>query len=256
MIPIAYFGIHSSTLSLLVDLLILFLAIVYLSLIYWTYSDARRRVADPLLVGCATLAALFPFVGPLVYAILRPPEYLEDARERELETRAAELRLAQLQASMCPHCDYPIERDFIRCPSCLQPVKDRCAGCAKPLDPAWTICPYCETEVVGAGSAAGSAPSRARRRRSRVPEAQPPAQAATRVERAARRGGADAPARGRELADADADVPARARDLLGSTVEADELILSEDGEVAPVPTSAREAARAERRSRRTRPQGP
>ena len=48
--------------------------------------------------------------------ILRPPEYLEDVRERELETQAAEARLHQLDQSLCPHCDYRIERDFVRCP--------------------------------------------------------------------------------------------------------------------------------------------
>ena len=100
-----------------------------------------------MLIGCATAASLFPFVGTLVYIILRPPEYLEDVRERELETQAAEARLHQLDHGLCPHCDYPIERDFVRCPSCLRKLKERCVSCSKPLDRAWTICPYCETEV-------------------------------------------------------------------------------------------------------------
>ncbi len=82
--------------------------------------------------------------------ILRPPEYLEDVRERELELQAAEARLHDLDHSLCPHCDYRIERDFIRCPSCLRKLKERCASCSKPLDRAWTICPYCETEVPAA----------------------------------------------------------------------------------------------------------
>ena len=49
-----------------------------------------------MLVGCATAASLFPFVGTIVYMILRPPEYLEDVRERELEVQAAEARLHEL----------------------------------------------------------------------------------------------------------------------------------------------------------------
>lgn len=161
MVPFAYFGINSSALSLVVDLLILFLAIIYVALIYWTFNDARRRIEDPLLVGCAFVVAFFPFVGPLVYTILRPPETLEDAHERELEVRAAEARLAQLDYGLCPHCDYPVERDFVRCPSCLRKLKERCSGCTRPLDPAWAICPYCETEVPAA------TPTRERRRRVR-----------------------------------------------------------------------------------------
>src|SRR6202161_761867 len=116
MLTLAYFGIESSGLNLVVDLLILFVVVLYLALIYWTYADARRRIVDPMLVGCATAASLFPFVGTLVYNILRPTAYIEDGRERELETQAAEARLHQLDYALCPHCDYPIERDFIRCP--------------------------------------------------------------------------------------------------------------------------------------------
>jgi hypothetical protein len=145
--PPAYFGIESSGLSLVIDLLILFLVVVYASLIYWTYADARRRITDPMLIGCATAASLFPFVGTLVYMILRPPEYLEDVHERELEVRAAEARLHELDHSLCPHCDYRIERDFLRCPSCLRKLKERCASCSRPLDRSWTICPYCEADV-------------------------------------------------------------------------------------------------------------
>ncbi|HEY3970885.1 MAG TPA: zinc ribbon domain-containing protein [Solirubrobacteraceae bacterium] len=145
--PIAYFGIESKSLSLVIDLLILFVVVLYFSLLYWTYADARRRIADPMLVGCATVASVFPFVGTIVYMILRPPEYLEDVRERELELQAAEARLHELDYSLCPHCDYRIERDFIRCPSCLRKLKERCVSCSRPLDRAWTICPYCETDV-------------------------------------------------------------------------------------------------------------
>ncbi len=142
-----------------VDLLILFVVVLYFSLIYWTYADARRRILDPMLVACATAASFFPFVGTVIYMILRPPEYLEDVRERELETQAAEARLQQLDQALCPHCSYRVERDFIRCPSCLRKLKERCVSCSRPLDQAWTICPYCEADVPGL-----SAP-RSRRRR-------------------------------------------------------------------------------------------
>jgi Double zinc ribbon len=163
MLPIAYFGIESSGLNLAVDLLILFVVVLYFSLIYWTYADARRRILDPMLVGCATAASLFPFVGTIVYMILRPPEYLEDVRERELETQAAEARLSQLDQSLCPYCDYRVERDFLRCPSCLRKLKERCVSCSRPLDQTWTICPYCEADVPGIS------PPRSRRRRGSAP---------------------------------------------------------------------------------------
>src|SRR3978361_2042863 len=113
MLTLSYFGIESGGLNLVVDLLILFIVVLYLSLIYWTYADAKRRIEDPILVVCATAASLFPFVRPIVYMILRPPEYLEDVRERELEVQAAEARLHEFDHSLCPHCDYRLERHFV-----------------------------------------------------------------------------------------------------------------------------------------------
>ena len=164
----AVFGISNSGVNLAIDLLILFLVVVWLALVYWTYADARRRIADPMLVGCAAAASLFPFVGTLVYMIVRPPEYLDDIRERELEIQAAEARLAELGYHLCPHCDYEVEKDFLRCPNCMRKLKDPCPVCSKPLDPSWKICPFCEAEV-----GAPPPPQRRPRRRRRHPPSAP-----------------------------------------------------------------------------------
>jgi RNA polymerase subunit RPABC4/transcription elongation factor Spt4 len=144
--PLALFGLDGGV-GLIVNLLILFLIVVYLALIYWTYLDARRRIEDPVLIMCATLASVFPYLGTIVYTILRPPEFLEDREERELELRAAELELRQRIEQSCPHCEYPIERSYLRCPNCERRLRNPCRKCHKPLDPRWGICPYCETEV-------------------------------------------------------------------------------------------------------------
>jgi hypothetical protein len=165
MLTPAIFGISNSGVNLAIDLIILFLVVIWLALVYWSYADARRRIADPLLVGCATAASLFPFVGTLVYMIVRPPEYLDDVRERELEIQAAEARLAELGYHLCPHCDYEVEKDFLRCPNCMRKLRDPCPSCGKPLDPNWKICPFCEADL-GAGA---PTPRRSRRRRDRDP---------------------------------------------------------------------------------------
>lgn len=168
MTPPAYFGINSSGVNLAINLLILFAVVVYLSLVYWTYNDARRRIADPLLVLCATVLAVLPFAGTVIYMILRPPDHLEDLRERELEVQAAEAQLLALGWEPCPHCDEPVSREFLICPACLRRLRDRCTACAKPLESAWTVCPYCETEVPGAVQP--EPPRRRARRRSAVQE--------------------------------------------------------------------------------------
>jgi hypothetical protein len=144
---LAVFGIENDGLNTAASLLLLFLVVIWLALIYWTFADARRRIDDPLLVGCATVASVFPFAGTIVYLIVRPPEYLEDVRERELEIAAAEARLATLEHVHCQYCGFEVEKDFLRCPSCLRRLREPCTVCARPLDPRWKICPYCEAEV-------------------------------------------------------------------------------------------------------------
>jgi Double zinc ribbon len=143
----ATFGIDNSGLNLVVNLLILMLVVVWLALIVFTYLDAKRRIKDPFLIGCATLASFIPYLGTAVYAIVRPPEFLEDAHERELEIRAAELRVRQLTEHACPGCGFPAERDFLRCPECQRRLKHPCPSCGKPVDPNWALCPYCETAL-------------------------------------------------------------------------------------------------------------
>jgi len=150
MVPIAYFGINDSSVNLVISLLILFAFVIWFALIYWTVTDARRRIVDPVLIYCAGAAAFFPYVGTMIYMIVRPSEYLDDVRERELEMQASEARLAQLSYQLCPHCDYGIDKDFLSCPSCLNKLREPCSSCSKPIEPAWSLCPYCETPVPGA----------------------------------------------------------------------------------------------------------
>src|SRR3954451_19450124 len=161
MLSLGVFGITNDGLNQAVSVLILVLIVLYAALLFWTYADARRRIDDPMLVGCATAASLFPFVGTIVYLIVRPPEYLDDVRLRELEMTAAEARLANLDYSLCPHCEYEVKGDYLRCPNCMRKLKESCFSCGKPVDPAWKLCPYCEAERTTASST-----STRRRRRS------------------------------------------------------------------------------------------
>jgi DNA-directed RNA polymerase subunit RPC12/RpoP len=144
---LAIFGISNSGLNLAVTLFILMIVVVWLALIVYTYLDARRRISDPFLVACATIGSFFPYIGTAVYAIVRPPEFLEDAHERELEIRAAELRVRQLTEASCPRCEHPIEKSYLRCPECQHRLKDPCSSCGKPVDPRWALCPYCESPI-------------------------------------------------------------------------------------------------------------
>jgi len=181
---LAIFGITNDGLNLAATLFLLLLVVLWLALIVYTYLDARRRISDPFLVACATVASFFPFVGTAVYAIVRPPEYLEDAHERELEIEAAELRVRQLRDQSCPNCEYPVEKNYLRCPNCQRRLKDPCPSCGKPVDPRWGLCPYCETNLRG-GEERQERPRRKRRDPDERQAPPPRGEAAPRRKRAA-----------------------------------------------------------------------
>jgi hypothetical protein len=129
----------------------LFVIAIWLALAFWTAKDARRRIDDPVIVAvCVAAAVLFGPLGVVIYLFLRPPEYLSDVRERELEIRAMERRLGADQ--VCPYCRNPAEPSFLSCPHCGTKLKNACRRCKSPLDPEWRLCPYCETAVAGGGT--------------------------------------------------------------------------------------------------------
>ena len=127
--------------------LVAFVVLFWLATVYWVWKDSHRRIDDLRLVGIATLLGAVPFFGPLIYMLFRPPEYLEDVRERELEIRAIESRLGGPDMS-CSVCGCEIEPDFLVCPVCTTKLRAACTSCSRPLEPAWQVCPYCETPVV------------------------------------------------------------------------------------------------------------
>ena len=129
------------------NLAIFFVVVFWLATAYWVHKDARRRVDDPWLVAMATLLGLVPpFLGPIIYLFFRPPEYLEDVRERELELRAMEARLAESELR-CPVCRAHVEQSYLVCPVCTTRLKQACGSCGAPLEPIWQVCPFCATPV-------------------------------------------------------------------------------------------------------------
>ena len=137
---------HSSTWYVIRNLALLFVIVFWVATIYWVYKDARRRIGDPILVGLSTLIGVVPFLGPLVYMLFRPPEYLEDVRERELEIKAMEQRLARRDMH-CPVCRAEVEVGFLICPVCTTRLRQSCRNCKQPLEALWQVCPFCETPV-------------------------------------------------------------------------------------------------------------
>ena len=94
-----------------------------------------------------SLGLIPPFLGPFIYMLFRPPEYLEDVRERELEIKAMEERIAAVDLR-CPVCRAEVDASYPRLPGLhdeAQAGVRRAAG--SPLEPIWQVCPYCETPI-------------------------------------------------------------------------------------------------------------
>jgi hypothetical protein len=153
----------SGTWLVIRNLLLFFAVVFWLAFAYWVYKDARRRIEDPWLVGMAALLGLVPpYVGPFIYMLFRPPEYLEDVRERELEIKAMEDRLSKRDLH-CPVCRSEVDVSFLVCPICTTKLKQACTTCKAPLEALWQVCPFCETPIEPA--AVAMPPLRTGRRR-------------------------------------------------------------------------------------------
>jgi hypothetical protein len=141
-----------------------FVAVFWAASLWWIYKDARRRIEDPWLVGLAVLlGVVVPFLGVFIYMLFRPPEYLEDVRERELEIRAMEDRLSKRDLH-CPVCRSEVDSSFLVCPICTTKLKQACGVCKAPLEALWQVCPFCETAVEPAAVAMPPLQPRRRRR--------------------------------------------------------------------------------------------
>jgi RNA polymerase subunit RPABC4/transcription elongation factor Spt4 len=137
---------HSSTWYVIRNLAVFFVIVFWVATVYWVNKDARRRIQDTMIVWVVTAIGVVPFIGPLIYMLFRPPEYLEDVRERELEIKAMEKRLGGHQQH-CPVCRADVDEDFLVCPVCTTKLRQACTGCGRPLESSWQVCPYCETPI-------------------------------------------------------------------------------------------------------------
>lgn len=124
-----------------------FFLVFSVALAFWMYRDASRRGAMAWFWAIA--AIFFNVAAWAIYVIVRPPETLDEAHERDLEISAKESEL-QRGGGSCPNCFKPIEPDFLICPSCMKRLKKSCTSCARPIKTAWAVCPYCRSKQVPA----------------------------------------------------------------------------------------------------------
>jgi RNA polymerase subunit RPABC4/transcription elongation factor Spt4 len=128
---------------------LIYLSALWLALAFYVWRDARRRSRSRSVVALAALLGFFPpFLGPLIYFVLRPPRTLEEERALELEEQALlEPVYDTVVSRPCPTCGRDIEQDFIICPYCRTQFARRCTNCDHSLRLGWQVCPYCAADV-------------------------------------------------------------------------------------------------------------
>ncbi len=138
-----------------VQLIVAYIAIIWLALVFWTYRDSRRRTRDKFLQAFSVLTTLLFFVpGYWVYLLVRPPQTLSERQEESLrEALVADYG----RTSKCPYCRERVREDFLVCPSCNYTLRESCRGCSHAIQPGWSVCPFCrlstaEPQVIAARS--------------------------------------------------------------------------------------------------------
>lgn len=123
-----------------------FFLALWLSLIVWTFRDARARSRDIFAILLATLmVVVFGPLGLVLYFLLRPPVTLAELYERSLEEEALLQDIEE--RPRCPGCSRLTNEAWIICPDCHTKLKKECPNCHNILDLNWNICPFCASPV-------------------------------------------------------------------------------------------------------------
>jgi RNA polymerase subunit RPABC4/transcription elongation factor Spt4 len=80
----------------------------------------------------------------LIYVVVRPPEYLLDSQERELDLAVLEREFGR-RADLCPNCRSVVEKEYLLCPECGWDLKKPCENCRRVLRLDWDTCLNCAT---------------------------------------------------------------------------------------------------------------
>ncbi|MBK8984800.1 MAG: zinc ribbon domain-containing protein [Chloroflexi bacterium] len=123
------------------------LAALWLSLVIWAFRDMRSRSRDPFAqILAALVVAALPFVGLIIYFILRPPETLAEAYERALEEEALLQEIEERPS--CPGCSRTIDANWILCPYCHTRLRKACPDCHSLMELSWNLCPFCGNQHI------------------------------------------------------------------------------------------------------------
>ena len=123
-----------------------YFGLLWLATIIWVTRDALGRSNSIFFQAFSILLnILVPFLGVLLYLIIRPGKtqmerYYEDLERNMLE--GGEIS----DTNACDKCLTPVDKDYKYCPNCASNLKKTCTKCKKTFPNLWNICPFCGTD--------------------------------------------------------------------------------------------------------------
>ncbi len=135
--PIVQFGLQ---------MIGLYLVILWIASAYWAFRDMQQRSANPILpyfvaAGIILFTPIFFVFAVWVYKIIRPHEKIGEVWERNL---AEEALLAEVEAIRhCPTCERRVNEEWIICPTCRTRLNRVCPNCSRLVGLDWSLCAWC-----------------------------------------------------------------------------------------------------------------
>jgi RNA polymerase subunit RPABC4/transcription elongation factor Spt4 len=132
--------------QLAIQLIGVYVVILWLAAAYWAYRDMQLRSENPILPYLAAalivmFTPVFFLFGIVVYRIVRPQERVGEVYERNL---AEEALLAEVEAvKSCPACARRVNDEWIICPSCRTRLNRVCPNCGRLVGLDWSLCAWC-----------------------------------------------------------------------------------------------------------------
>ncbi|MGD0834398.1 MAG: zinc ribbon domain-containing protein [Candidatus Dormibacteria bacterium] len=142
---------QGTLIALGVGIAVAYVALLAIAVAFNVVRDARRRSHSwAFAIFAFLLAFLPPFLGAIIYVVIRPPRPLDEERALAAEAQIlAEPVVVDRPTRPCPTCGRDLEEDFVMCPYCRTQFARRCAACEHTLRLGWPVCPFCGAEVGG-----------------------------------------------------------------------------------------------------------
>lgn len=137
--------LNSNFLSLGLQAVIAYLAILWIAIIIWVTKDANNRSNSlPFQVFSILIVILLtPLFGLLIYLIIRPSKTLTEKYLEQSQIQLLNEEEQKEEQEKCSTCQAFVDKDHIFCGNCGTKLKKACPYCKKPYNADWTTCPYC-----------------------------------------------------------------------------------------------------------------